>query len=264
MWTTDGHAHRDDLHGRLEPGYYTIEAAAWKPEQHGSYTLNFSATPPMLRSAVLGQAGLGPEPPSSRGPSFDPNMDTTLEVAENSPAGTNVGAPVAATHPDGAPLTYSLSGDDAASFAINADTGRITTIASVTYDYRDQVLVLAVSGCRRRQRAVRQYRHTRRDGEPLRPRRGADGELAAEVPWKATMQPGCWPENSPPGTRVGAPFTVFDPNGDALAYAYYDLNGADGTEFAISDDGQLTTVDGVTYDYETKPSYELLVIVGGN
>ena len=136
--------------GRLEPGYYTIEAAAWKPEQHGSYTLNFLAAPPMLRSGVVGQAGAGPMPSPSRGPSFDANMDTTLVVAENSPPGTNVGAPVTATHPDNAPLTYSLAGDDASSFAINADTGQLTTIAGVTYDYETKssysLLVIADDG----------------------------------------------------------------------------------------------------------------------
>ena len=246
--------------GSLEPGYYTIEAAAWKPEMVGSYTLDFIATPPMLRAVGVSQDGAGPEPPPSRGPSFGANVDTTLEVAENSPAGTNVGAPVTATDPDGDPLTYSLSGDDAASFTIDANTGRITTIAGVTYDYetKSSYSLLVVAD----------------DGKGLY---GSIASLAVTVNlfdleestaenwpprfhegWQATR---LLAENSPPGTNVGRPLTVFDPNGDALAYEYYNADGTDSTDFALSDDGQLTTIEGVTYDYETKRTYELLVLV---
>ena len=65
---------------------------------------------------------------------------TTREVEENSPPGTAVGDAVTATDADidaGADdeLTYSLEGADAASFDIDAGTGRIETVAGVTYDY---------------------------------------------------------------------------------------------------------------------------------
>ena len=57
-------------------------------------------------------------------------------MAENSPPGTNVGSPVTADDPDaGDTLTYTLSGTDAASFAIGGSTGQITTKSGKTYDY---------------------------------------------------------------------------------------------------------------------------------
>ncbi len=60
---------------------------------------------------------------------------TTRNVAENSPAGTNVGAPVSATDPDGDALTYSLGGTDAAKFEIASSTGQITLKAGTNLDY---------------------------------------------------------------------------------------------------------------------------------
>ena len=72
---------------------------------------------------------------ANKAPVFDEGVSATREVAENSPAGTNVGTPLTATDPDGNTLTYSLSGDDAASFGIDAATGELTTVSGVTYDY---------------------------------------------------------------------------------------------------------------------------------
>ena len=61
---------------------------------------------------------------------------TTREVAENSAAGTDVGAPVTATDADsGDMLTYTLEGTDAASFFVHPMTGQIRTRSGVTYDY---------------------------------------------------------------------------------------------------------------------------------
>ena len=63
---------------------------------------------------------------------------------ENSPAGTNVGAPVTATDADGDSLTYALSGSDA--FAIGADTGQITVVAALNYETKSSyALTVTVS-----------------------------------------------------------------------------------------------------------------------
>ena len=60
----------------------------------------------------------------------------TRSIAENTAAGTNVGAAIpAATDTDGDTLTYSMEGADATSFNFNASTRQITTKAGVTYDY---------------------------------------------------------------------------------------------------------------------------------
>ena len=77
--------------------------------------------------------GVGPWSPSGRqltgvdngAPTFPDGATTTRSVAENSAAGTNVGAPVSATDPDGDALSYKLSGTDAARFEIDTSTGQI-------------------------------------------------------------------------------------------------------------------------------------------
>ena len=67
-------------------------------------------------------------------------------------------------------------------------------------------------------------------------------------------------ENSAADVKVGKPLTACDPDGSPLLYKY--LDGADSAAFSLDEDtGQLTTVSGHTYDYDTDPSYEFLVIV---
>ena len=62
----------------------------------------------------------------------------TREVAENSPAGTDVGDPVTATDDDNDTLTYTLEGTAAAAFAIVSASGQIRTKAGMTYDHESQ------------------------------------------------------------------------------------------------------------------------------
>ena len=71
---------------------------------------------------------------SNAAPEFGADS-TTREVAENSAAGTNVGAAVTATDGNDDTLTYSLEGTDAASFQIVSASGQIQTTSGVTYDY---------------------------------------------------------------------------------------------------------------------------------
>ena len=174
------------------------------------------------------------------------------EVRENSPTGTKVGSPVTATDPDaGDTLTYSLSGDDAASFSIDAATGQLTTGTGVTYDYdvkSSYSLAVDVSDSDGLSDSIDVTVSLTELTENLPPV-FHDGESTTR---KVA-------ENSPAGTKVGAPLTVYDPNGDALAY--YGLDGADRAAFALGDDGQLTTVAGESYNYEIKPTYQFMVIV---
>ena len=81
--------------------------------------------------------------PSNEAPSFqDENGEvlasTTRSIAENSEAGTAVGAPVAATDPgpDGRQetLTYALSGGAASSFDIDSGTGQIRVKDALDFD----------------------------------------------------------------------------------------------------------------------------------
>ena len=65
----------------------------------------------------------------------------TREVAEDTAAGMNIGAPVAATDPDGDTLTYSLSGTDEASFDIGESTGQLMTKAALDYETKRSYMV---------------------------------------------------------------------------------------------------------------------------
>ena len=76
-------------------------------------------------------------PVANNAPVFSPTT-ATREVAENSAAGTNVGAviPEATDSDSGDTLTYSMEGTDAASFAFDASTRQITTITGVDLQLR--------------------------------------------------------------------------------------------------------------------------------
>ena len=79
-----------------------------------------------------------PEPEvTNNAPAF--NSETAaLSVDENSPAGADVGDPVVATDADeDDTISYNLSGDDAASFAIWA-SGQITVAEGAAIDYETQ------------------------------------------------------------------------------------------------------------------------------
>ncbi len=70
-------------------------------------------------------------------------------VAENTVAGENIGAPVAATDADtGDTLTYTLGGTDAASFDIDANTGQLKTSEDLDFETRTtyEVEVTATDG----------------------------------------------------------------------------------------------------------------------
>ena len=77
-----------------------------------------------------------------------PSAATTREVAENTVAGEDIGAPVAASDADDAALTYTLSGTDTASFAIDSDTGQLMTLAALDYETKASyaVTVTATDG----------------------------------------------------------------------------------------------------------------------
>ena len=66
-------------------------------------------------------------------PTFQPGS-SERSVLEKTLAGVAVGPPVQATDADDDPLTYSLSGDDASSFAIDSASGQISTSASLDFE----------------------------------------------------------------------------------------------------------------------------------
>ena len=73
--------------------------------------------------------------PSNTAPVFAEGASTTRSVDENTPAGTGIGNPVLAADADNDPLTYTLGGDDAGSFDIDAGTGQIGVGDGTALDY---------------------------------------------------------------------------------------------------------------------------------
>ena len=77
-------------------------------------------------------------------PEFDVS-DVSLEVKENSPAGTNVGDPIEAADPEGDDVTYSLAGADANSFAIDAANGQVKIRQPLNFEARNSYKVKVVA-----------------------------------------------------------------------------------------------------------------------
>ena len=67
-------------------------------------------------------------------PEFADSEDGARSVAENTEAGMDIGAPVTATDANDDTLAYTLGGTDAASFAIDSDTGQLMTLAALDYE----------------------------------------------------------------------------------------------------------------------------------
>ena len=195
--------------------------------------------------------------PANGAPAF-PGASATRSVAENSAGGVNVGDPVTATDPDdGDTLTYTLSGTDAAAFAIAAGTGQITTKTGVTYDYEDKssysLTVGASDGNGGTDSVAVTVNLTDVNEAPV----FGEGEPDETGIMFTTREVA---ENSPAGTNVGSAIDVTDPDdGDTLSFS---LSGTDATSFAIdAATGQITTKTGMTYDYEAKSSYAIVVAV---
>ena len=87
---------------------------------------------PTTTSTGGGFGGLGPAPVA---PAFRDGFRATRDVAENTSAGEAVGKPIVATHPDDLALEYTMSGADAALFAMDAATGQIRVGAGTALDF---------------------------------------------------------------------------------------------------------------------------------
>ena len=77
----------------------------------------------------------GPVPSENRRPLFPSTETGERTVPENTRAGVNIGAPVAAEDPENDRLTYTLSGLDAAAFTIVTSSGQIRVASGTTLDF---------------------------------------------------------------------------------------------------------------------------------
>ena len=75
-----------------------------------------------------------------RGRAFDASNTATREIAENTATGTPFGGAFPATDPENdTPLTYSLGGNDVASFNIDTGTGQLKTKADLDFETKRQL-----------------------------------------------------------------------------------------------------------------------------
>ena len=121
-----------DASGKSDIGYYLRATVSYTdPEGSGKSA--------MMKSDYMVQATRG----SNNTPAFADDQDPVTdgvqvaaprEVAENTEAGTDIGAPVVAEDGDDDILTYTLAGANADSFDIDWATGQIMTKAALDYE----------------------------------------------------------------------------------------------------------------------------------
>ena len=90
--------------------------------------------PPPITGGGGGGGGPVNQPPVFEDADGNAITETVREIVEDAAPGATIGEPVAATGPDEDTLTYSLGGDDAASFAIDASTGQLTTATALDHE----------------------------------------------------------------------------------------------------------------------------------
>ena len=112
-------------------------------EAKSSYTVTVTATDPSRLSdsvdVTIKVTDMDEAPEIMRAPDANvapefASATTSRTVAENMVAGEDIGNPVAASDANGDALTYTLGGTDAASFAIDSDTGQLMTLAALDYE----------------------------------------------------------------------------------------------------------------------------------
>ena len=178
-------------------------------------------------------------------PVFVEGSATERFIAENTPAGRNIGSPVTATDEDGDILTYTVSGADAASFGIVSTTGQLRTRAPLDYEQRNtySVAVIVSDGTLTDSIGVAiNVTDVNENNAPV----FASGSTTRVIA-----------ENTPAGVNIGVPVSATDADGDILTYS---IDGTDASSFGIvSSTGQLKT--SAPLDYEKKNAYSVTVIV---
>ena len=167
-------------------------------------------------------------------------------IAENTPSGTNIGDPVAATDANNDILTYSLSGTDAASFRIVSYNGQLRTHAALDYETKNAyfVVITASDG-------------TLTDTISMAINVTDVDENRGPVFSEGSTTTRTVAENTAANTSIGTPVAATDPDNDILTYS---LGGDDAAAFRIvSRTGQLRTH--AALDYETKNAYTVTITV---
>ncbi len=131
---------------------------------------------------------------SNSAPEFDDGATATRSFPENTPAGRDIGAPVAATDSDaGDTLTYTLGGTDAASFDIVGTSGQLRTKTGVTYDFETKAsytVTVTVTDATDSDTITVTISLTNVPGAPAALTLGSPGQNSFEVSWVAPADGG--------------------------------------------------------------------------
>ena len=216
------------------------------PTSHFGYSLSKPSSADNTLSFAVGIPKPTGDPKVNHAPIFTEGSSTTRSIPENTPAGRNIGSPVAATDLDEDVLTYTLGGTDAASFGIVSTTGQLQTRDPLDYEKKNTytVIVTVSDG------SARDTINVTIDVTDV-----AENNAPVFTEGDATER--SVPENTPAGRNIGAPVTATDLDEDVLTYS---LSGVDAASFGIvSTTGQLRTR--APLDYEQKNTYSVTVNV---
>ena len=206
-------------------------------------------------------SGIESDPvPENSPPEFTDGDSTTRSVNENTPSGTNIGTPVAATDANSDDLTYTLSGTDAISFNVIANSGQLQTSATLDYETQStySVTITVSDGALTDSIAVTiNVNDVDEAVTPLPPVIPPSPTNNAPVFTDGPTATRSVPENTPSGTNIGTAVSATDADGDDLTYT---LSGTDTNAFTIIENtGQLQT--NALLDYETKSTYSVTITV---
>ena len=186
----------------------------------------------------------------NRAPVFTDGSSTTRAVAENTPAGVKIGAPVAATDADGDTLTYSKGWVEGAGFSIDSATGQLRTKAPLDYETKNEYSFAVFANDGKGGRVVIPVTVTVTDVDET-PVNNAPIFTDGDSTTRSIA------ENTAAGQSIGSAVAATDVDNDTLTYS---LGGTNASSFSIvSTTGQLQT--NAALDYETKSSYAVNVSV---
>ena len=196
-------------------------------------------------------------------PMFPAGTPTTYSIPENTPAGVDIGFPVAAINLL-ASFDYSLTGSDRTIFTLDTQTGQLRTSAPLDYETKNSYSVNVNLGYTPADMKLYVSHSITIEVENVN-----EAPMFADERTVRSI-----PENAAAGTNIGAALTATDPDittdntdanpdtpdvDDALTYT---LGGTDAASFNInSTTGQLTTKTGVTFNAATKDRYDVTVTV---